>query len=99
MPTEKLASGDAAEIEVEVKNMARPIRIFRVPVHGDTPATVPAPAAALPDKPAIAVLPFDNMSGDAEQEYFSDGVTEDIISALIRAMSCWRKWMAKIQKR
>ncbi len=38
----------------------------------------------LPDKPSIAVLPFDNMSGDAEQEYFADGLTEDIITALSR---------------
>ena len=37
---------------------------------------------ALPDKPSIAVLPFDNMSGDPEQEYFADGITEDIITAL-----------------
>lgn len=42
----------------------------------------PHPALALPDRPAIAVLPFDNMSGDQEQEYFSDGISEDIITAL-----------------
>ena len=72
--------------EVEVKNIARPIRIFRVPVDGETPAVAadPAPAAALPDKPSIAVLPFDNMSGDPEQDFFADGIAEDIISALSR---------------
>ena len=46
------------------------------------PAEQPRPALALPDRPAIAVLPFDNMSGDREQEYFSDGISEDIITAL-----------------
>lgn len=54
--------------------------------HSDTkppPATKEHPTAlALPDRPAIAVLPFDNMSGDREQEYFSDGISEDIITAL-----------------
>ena len=45
-------------------------------------AEQPRPALALPDRPAIAVLPFDNMSGDREQEYFSDGISEDIITAL-----------------
>ena len=47
-------------------------------VHG------PTPALALPDKPSIAVLPFQNMSGDPEQEYFADGIVEDIITALSR---------------
>jgi len=42
----------------------------------------PRPAMPLPDRPAIAVLPFTNMSGDPEQEYFSDGISEDIITAL-----------------
>ena len=43
-----------------------------------------APALALPDKPSIAVLPFQNLSGDPEQEYFADGIVEDIITALSR---------------
>ena len=47
-------------------------------------AREPAPALALPDKPSIAVLPFQNLSGDPEQEYFADGVVEDIIAALSR---------------
>ena len=46
-----------------------------------------APALALPDKPSIAVLPFQNMSGDPEQEYFADGMVEDIITALSRFKS------------
>jgi adenylate cyclase len=45
----------------------------------------PVPRLALPDKPSIAVLPFQNMSGDPEQEYFADGMVEDIITALSRA--------------
>ncbi len=75
--------------EVEVKNIARPLRIFRVPINGATPgvAVESAPAVeatVLPDKPSIAVLPFENMSGDPEQEFFADGLTEDILTALSR---------------
>src|SRR5256886_11116281 len=63
-----------------LKNIARPVRIYRVRV-ADAPTTTasskPAPPAlALPDKPSIAVLPFQNMSGDPEQEYFADGMVE-----------------------
>jgi adenylate cyclase len=71
--------------EVEVKNIARPVRIFRVPVNDiEEGAGDAAVTSALPDKPKIAVLPFDNMSGDAEQEFFADGLTEDILTALSR---------------
>jgi adenylate cyclase len=70
--------------EQTVKNMSRPVRVWR---WSEGPSSVtPAPSAGtvlpLPDKPSVAVLPFDNMSGDPEQEYFSDGITEDIITAL-----------------
>ena len=64
--------------EQQLKNIARPVRVFRV-VTGPKP--VAEPALALPDKPSIAVLPFANMSGDPEQEYFADGMVEEIISA------------------
>jgi adenylate cyclase len=63
----------------EVKNMAKPVHVFRI--AGDVLATGPA-AAAGAVRPFIAVLPFTNMSGEQEQEYFSDGITEDIITDL-----------------
>ena len=75
--------------EQSVKNIARPVRAYRVKSSttgaADTPlgATVTS-APEIPDKPSIAVLPFDNMSGESEQEYFSDGITEEIITALSR---------------
>jgi adenylate cyclase len=74
--------------EQQVKNIARPVRVHRIrlgekpPASGEPP-TAPAPLA-LPDKPSIAVLPFVNMSGDPEQEYFVDGMVEEIITALSR---------------
>jgi len=86
--------------EQRVKNIARPVRVYRVrprPSRGESPLPNPpppagegwvgagdAPALALPDKPSIAVLPFANMSGDSEQEYFADGMVEEIITALSR---------------
>jgi TolB-like protein len=68
--------------EQHVKNIARPVRVYRVrEAAAKSPA---APALPLPDKPSIAVLPFANMSGDPEQEYFADGMVEEIITALSR---------------
>jgi TolB-like protein len=68
--------------EHQLKNIARPLRIFHVRASTRPPA--PLPSLALPDKPSIAVLPFDNLSGDPEQEYFADGLTEDLIAAMGR---------------
>jgi adenylate cyclase len=80
--------------ELTLKNIERPIRAFRVEwneADWQAAATSPArhsepdaPTFALPAKPSIAVLPFQNMSGDLEQEYFTDGITEDIITELSR---------------
>jgi len=68
--------------EQRLKNIARPIRIFKV--LDRVAAARPRPTLALPDKPSIAVLPFQNLSADPEQEYFADGVVEDITMALSR---------------
>jgi adenylate cyclase len=83
--------------EQQVKNIARPVRAYRVvlaeraersSILSDTVAPRP-----LPDRPSIAVLPFNNVSGDPEQEYFVDGITEDIITTL----SKWR-WFLVIAR-
>ena len=70
--------------EQSVKNITRPVRVYRVPLleSEGSAAAEPSAAPAVPDKPSVAVLPFDNMSADPEQEYFSDGITEDIITTL-----------------
>jgi TolB-like protein len=79
--------------QTQLKNISEPIRVYSLGVgdaaraqaanpSGQTPAA--APSLALPDKPSIAVLPFTNMSGDPEQEYFADGIAEDIITSLSR---------------
>jgi DDE family transposase len=70
-----------------LKNIARPVRVYRVRLAATEPKvtlTESGPALTLPDKPSIAVLPFQNMSGDPEQEYFADGMVEEIITALSR---------------
>jgi TolB-like protein len=65
----------------QVKNIARPVQVYRIPILKNASTTAPLP---LPDRPSIAVLPFANMSGDPEQEYFADGMVEEIITALSR---------------
>jgi len=74
--------------EQQVKNIARPVRVFDVKIAGETMTLTSYSGVAaplpLPDKPSIAVLPFQNMSGDPEQEYFADGMVEEIITALSR---------------
>ena len=73
--------------EQRVKNIARPVRVYRVRDLGataKTPSAAASPVLPLPDKPSIAVLAFANMSGDPEQEYFVDGMVEEIITALSR---------------
>ena len=74
-----------------LKNIAEPMRAWRLRMTGQTPSAVKSGSAVsqpralpLPDKPSIAVLSFQNMSGDPEQEYFADGIAEDIITALSR---------------
>jgi adenylate cyclase len=74
--------------EQSLKNIARPVRVYRV--EQGLPAT---PALVLPNKPSLAVLPFQNMSGDSEQEYFVDGMVEDIITGLSRI-----KWLFVIAR-
>jgi TolB-like protein/class 3 adenylate cyclase len=74
-----------------LKNIAEPMRAWRVRLTGQSPHAIQSGSAVsqtrvlrLPDKPSIAVLPFQNMSGDPEQEYFADGIVEEIITALSR---------------
>jgi len=77
----------------QVKNIARPVRVYRALTAGEAkppPAAAPRPLA---DRPSIAVLPFINVTGDSEQGYFVDGMTEDIITAL----SKWR-WFLVISR-
>jgi adenylate cyclase len=75
----------------DLKNITRPVRVFRLDMGRQ--ATRPEPRLALPDKPSIAVLPFQNMSGDPEQDYFADGMVEDIVTGLSRI-----KWLFVIAR-
>src|SRR5271169_2839725 len=83
----------------DLKNIARPVRAYRVALDRNAaksePTTPEKPSTplALPDKPSIAVLAFQNMSGDPEQEYFADGVVEEIITGLSRI-----KWLFVIAR-
>jgi adenylate cyclase len=89
---------------VQLKNIAEPVRAYSVRV-GSSPVAAPSPPVggegadkgparvALPDKPSIAVLPFQNMSDDPQQEYFVDGMVEDIITGLSRI-----KWLFVIAR-
>ena len=73
--------------EQQVKNIEESVRAYRVELASQRNACLASSEKAnleLPDKPSIAVLPFTNMSGDLDQEYFSDGITEDIITELSR---------------
>ena len=73
----------------EVKNIDQPVRVWRWPAvsaEGSAPASL-GDQLPLPDKPSVAVLPFDNMSGDLEQEFFADGLAEDIITTLSKVSS------------
>jgi TolB-like protein/cytochrome c-type biogenesis protein CcmH/NrfG len=81
----RLAVSYAFMGEQQVKNIDKPVRAYRVLLDGidEAQAEPPEPASLeLPDKPSIAILPFTNMSGDPEQEYFNDGIVEDIITDL-----------------
>jgi len=72
--------------EQTVKNIARSVRVYRVrgsEAAGRGVGTL-QPSLASPDKPSVAVLPFSNMSTDPEQEFFGDGIAEDVITALSR---------------
>ena len=76
--------------EQQLKNIAQPVRVYGVVLEA---APCKRGRLALPDKPSIAVLPFQNMSGDPEQEYFADGMVEDIITGLSRI-----KWLFVIAR-
>src|SRR5262249_33232884 len=69
--------------EQRLKNIASPVRVYAV--RSDAGVKPETKALELPDKPSIAVLAFQNMSGDPEQEHFADGISEDIITALSKS--------------
>ena len=95
----RAAIGDTGEEQRLIKTLPRKgfrfvgqVRETRE-VAGPNPGDAPESALALPDKPSIAVLPFENMTGDPEQEYFADGMVEEIITALSRF-----KWLFVIAR-
>ncbi|MBV8763774.1 MAG: adenylate/guanylate cyclase domain-containing protein [Hyphomicrobiales bacterium] len=93
---EKLPIGFADLGEHAVKNIARPVHVYRIDTRAVPEMAQSKPESAmlaLPDRPSIAVLPFQNMSGDPEQEYFADGMAEDIITGLSRI-----KWLFVIAR-
>jgi adenylate cyclase len=94
---EKLPIGFADMGAHGVKNIARPVRVYRIQKDGEPRADpaddITTAPLALPDRPSIAVLPFANMSGDPEQDYFVDGMVEDIITGLSRI-----KWLFVIAR-
>jgi adenylate cyclase len=83
----------------QLKNIARPVRAYAVTLDRNAAKSEPDASEkspvrlAMPDKPSIAVLPFDNLSGDREQEYFADGIVEEIITGLSRI-----KWLFVISR-
>ena len=84
--------------EQKLKNIARPMRAHLLPAgsfvtKGEPAAQESAPPVASPEKPSIAVLPFQNMSGDAEQDYFADGIADDLVTGLSRI-----KWLFVIAR-
>ncbi len=84
----KLEVGFEDRGDQQLKNISKPVRAFAVRAGAHSPLSDRLSAApSLPDKPSIAVLPFENMSGDPEQEYFADGMVEEIITALSRFKS------------
>ena len=90
----KLDAGFEDRGEQQLKNIAKPVRAFAVRAGAFSALSERLSAAPpLPDKPSIAVLPFENMSGDPEQEYFADGMVEEIITALSRF-----KWLFVIAR-
>ncbi len=90
----KLDVGFEDRGEQQLKNISKPVRAFAVRAGAHGPLSErPSAAPPLPDKPSIAVLPFQNMSGDPEQEYFADGMVEEIITALSRF-----KWLFVIAR-
>ena len=78
----KVAANFVDAGEQSLKNIARAVRVYRVEIDDASRTQPTASAPTLPDKPSIAVLPFQNMSGDPEQDYFADGIVEEIITAL-----------------